>query len=80
MLGSLCCMMQHREFGPPWSLLVEGIFPLELAWVLTPFPKTLFDESVNRGPICAHMHSITLTQKIVTFMPWMSECRQQKNT
>ena len=26
---------------------VEEIFPLELTWVLTPFPKTLSDESIN---------------------------------
>ena len=44
-------------------------FRLELTWVLTPFPKTLSDESVKRGLVCAHMHSITQTQKILTFMP-----------
>ena len=48
---------------------VEGIFPLELTWVQTPFPKkTLSDESVNRGLVCAHMHFIARTQKILTFM------------
>ena len=56
----------------------EGIFPLELIWALTPFPMTLLDESINRGPVCAHMHSITQAQKILTFMPY--ECRQQKTT
>ena len=30
--------------------------------VPTPFPKTLSDESVNRGLVCADMHSITLIQ------------------
>ena len=25
----------------------ERILPLELAWALTPFPKTLLDESIN---------------------------------
>ena len=47
----------------------EGIFPLELTWVQTPFPpKTLSDESINRGLVCAHMHFIARTQKILTFM------------
>ena len=48
---------------------VEGIFPLELTWVQTPFPpKALSDESINRGLVCAHMHFIARTQKILTFM------------
>ena len=48
---------------------VQGIFPLELTWVQTPFPqKTLSDESINRGLVCAHMHFIARTQKILTFM------------
>ena len=38
---------------------VEGIFPLEL---------TPSDESINRGLVCAHMHFIARTQKILTFM------------
>ena len=40
-LGSLSCLMQRRGFHPPLKriLPVEGIFPLELTWVLTPFPK-----------------------------------------
>ena len=31
-------------------------------------PKTLLDESINQGLVCAHMHFIAQTQKIVTFM------------
>ena len=31
-------------------------------------PKTPSDESINRGLVCAHMHFITRTQKILTFM------------
>ena len=31
-------------------------------------PKTLSDESINRGLVCAHMHFIAPTQKILTFM------------
>ena len=31
-------------------------------------PKTLSDESINRGLVFAHMHFIARTQKILTFM------------
>ena len=42
-LGSLSCLMWHRGFGPPLRFFpVEGIFPNELTWVLTPFPKNSF--------------------------------------
>ena len=41
-LGLLFCLMQHCGFDPPWSLPIEGIFPLELTWVLTPFPTNSF--------------------------------------
>ena len=30
--------------------------------------KTLSDESINRGLVCAHMDFIAQTQKILTFM------------
>ena len=43
-------------------------------------PKTLSDESINRGLVCAHMHFITRAQKILTFMSYTGECRQQKHT
>ena len=43
-------------------------------------PKILSDESINRGLVCAHMHSIARTQKILTFMSQMGECQQQKQT
>ena len=81
-LGLLSCIMQQRGFDPPLPLnpLVEGIFPLKLPWVLTPFPKTLSHESINRGLVCAHMHSIAWPQKILTFMSSTGECRQQKHT
>ena len=42
--------------------------------------KTLSDESINRGLVCAHMHFIARTQKILTFMSQTGECRQQKRT
>ena len=76
-LDSLSYVMQHREFDPPRSLPAVGIYPLKLTWVLTPFPKTLSDESINRGLVCAHIHSIKRTQTVLTFM---GECRQQKYT
>ena len=61
---------QRRGFDPPLGTFsVEGIFPLELTWVQTPFsPKTPSDESINRGLVCAYMHFIARTQKILTFM------------
>ena len=31
-------------------------------------PKTLSDESINRGLVYAHMHYVAMTQKILTFM------------
>ena len=31
-------------------------------------PKTPSDESINRGLVCAHMHFIARTQKILTFI------------
>ena len=43
-------------------------------------PKTPLDESVNRGLVCAHMHFIARTQKILTFMSYAGECWQQKHT
>ena len=42
--------------------------------------NTLSDESINRGLVCEHMHFITRTQKILTFMSKTGECRQQKHT
>ena len=81
LLGSLSCVMPRRRFDPPLgrNFPVECISPLELTWVLTPFPcKNLMVESINRGLICACMHSIARTQKILTFMSEMGECRQQK--
>ena len=48
--------------------LVEDIIALGLAWVLTSCPKTLLDESINRGLVCVHIHSITWTQKVLAFM------------
>ena len=55
MLGSLSWLMQRRGFDPPLRIfLVEEIFPLELTWVLTPFPKKLLDEYKPRSSLCTH--------------------------
>ena len=57
----------HGEGGRIFP--IEGIIPLKLTWILTPNPpKTLLGESINGGLVCAHMHSIPWTQKILTFM------------
>ena len=48
---------------------VEGIFPLGVNMGSNSIPpKTLSYESTNRGLVCAHMHFIARTQKILTFM------------
>ena len=68
--GSLSCLMQCRGFDPPPPRIfpVEEIFSLELTWVLTPFHPNSSDEGINRGLVCAHVHSIARTQKILTSM------------
>ena len=43
-------------------------------------PQKLSVESINRGLVCAHMHSIARTQKILMFMSETGECRRQKHT
>ena len=48
---------------------VEGIFSLGVNMGSNSIPpKTPSDESINRGLVCAHMHFIAWTQKILTFM------------
>ena len=44
--------------GAKWVNMVSNSIP----------PKTPSDESINRGLVCAHMHFIAWTQKILTFM------------
>ena len=68
LLGSLSCVIQRLWVWSSSELLVEGISPLGLTWVLTPFPKTLLVESIYRGLVCAHMQSVAHTWKILTFM------------
>ena len=51
------CVMQRRGFDPLLrkSFPVEGIFPLELTWVLTPFPQNSFGwEYEPRTGLCTH--------------------------
>ena len=40
--------------------------------------KSLSDESIDQGLVCAHIHSIAWTQKILTFMSYMDELRHKK--
>ena len=48
---------------------VEGIFPLGVNMGSNSIPpKTPSDKSINRGLVCAYMHFIARTQKILTFM------------
>ena len=61
---------QRRGFDPPLGKFSgRGDFPLGVNLGSNSIPKkTLSDESVNRGLVCAHMHFIARTQKILTFM------------
>ena len=54
---------QRRGFDPPL-----GTFSGRGDGFKLHSPKTLSDESINRGVVCAHMHFIARTQKILTFM------------
>ena len=58
----------------------KGIFPLELTCFSLHFSKTLLDENINWGLVCAHMHSIAQTKKILTFISLTGGCQQQKHT
>ena len=56
-LGWLSCLMQHHGFSPPLRRIfpVEGTFPLELTWVLTPFPQNSFMwEYKLRSRLCTY--------------------------
>ena len=61
---------QRRGFDPPLGTFSgRGDFSLgvNMGSNFIP-PKTPSDESINRGLVCAHMHFIARTQKILTFM------------
>ena len=54
-LGLPSCVMLRCGFDPPVSLPREGIFPLDLTWVLTPFPINSFGwEHKLRSVPCTH--------------------------
>ena len=63
-------MSQRRGFDPPLGKFSgRGDFSLGVNMCSNSIPpKTLSDESINRGLVCAHMHFIARTQKILTFM------------
>ena len=73
---------QRRGFDPPLGTFSgRGDFSLGVNMGSNSIPpKTLSDDSINRGLVCAHMHFIARTQKILTFMSWTGECRQQKHS
>ena len=60
----------RRGFDPPLGKFSgRGDFSLGVNMGSNSIPpKTLSDESINRGLVCAHMHFIARTQKILTFM------------
>ena len=54
--------MQRLGFDSPLRRIfpVEGIFPLKLTWVLTPFPKNSFQwEYKPRFSLCTHAFHYT---------------------
>ena len=61
---------QRRGFDPPVGTFSgRGDFSLGVNMGSNSIPpKTLSDESINRGLVCAHMHFIAQTQQILTFM------------
>ena len=61
---------QRRGFDPPLGTISgRGDFSLGVNMGSNSIPpKTLSDESINRGLVCTHMHFIAWTQKILTFM------------
>ena len=46
------------------------VFSSELAQVLNPLPVTLSGESINRGLVCACVHTIARTEKLLTFISY----------
>ena len=64
-LRLLSCLMQHRGFHPPLSFRLRGVFPWSLHGFWLHSPKTLSDESINRGLVCVHVHSIAKTQSLI---------------
>ena len=61
---------QRRGFDPPLGTFSgRGDFSLGVNMGSNSIPpKTLSDESINRGLVCVYMHFIARTQKILMFM------------
>ena len=61
---------QRRGFDPPLGTFSgRGDFSLGVNMGSNSIlPETLSDESINRGLVCAHVHFIARTPKILTFM------------
>ena len=60
---------QRRGFDPPLGTFSgREDFSLGVNMSSNSIPQKLSDESINRGLVCAHMHFIARTQKILTFM------------
>ena len=70
---SVASLNLHRAFRQ------IGFFPLSYGFWLHS-KKPVGDESINLGPVCAHMHSVSWAQKTLTFMSTMVKCQQQKHT
>ena len=64
------CCPQCRGFDPPLGKFSgRGDFSLGVNMGSNSIPpKTLSGESINRGLVCAHMHFIARTRKILMFM------------
>ena len=71
--------MHHHQFDSPWSLPVKGIFSSELTYVLTPFPPTLLDDSINCNLVCAQMHPVVRAQQILDIPVLDVLLQQQKH-
>ena len=76
--GSLSYMMQRYRFNPP----VEGIFPLELTWFLTPFPQNSFGWQCKLwSSLCTHaFHCIPVTIQCTSVWMVMSIIWEQTFT
>ena len=80
MLGSLSCMMQCHGLILLWAS-GRGDLSFGVNMGSDSIPPKLFRwEYEPRSSLCAHMHSIAWTQKILTFMSHTGEWWQQKYT
>ena len=69
-LCSLSFVMQRRGFHPPLRRIFSGCGDISLGVNMSSdsIPQKIFRARVQTGLVCAHMHSIAWTQKILTFM------------